>query len=171
VTIKRDATAPIIGFTGNAGTYNVAQTVAISCTASDNLSGVASGCSGVNAPAYTFGPGSSTIMRTGRDSAGNVGSGSTSFTVVVTSASLCTLTRQFVDGSAAYVALSPAGQRLVDISVSATCALLTKIGPQVAPSQKALFIKAYKDGVNALARGGWLTSSQAATLDTLADGL
>jgi len=171
VTLKRDATPPTISFTGNADTYNVAQTVAIGCSAGDNLSGIASGCSDVNAPAYTFGLGSNTIRRSARDNAGNVASASTSFTVIVSPTSLCALTRDFVHSSAAYQALRPVGQRVIDVSVSAACAFLTQIGPQVVPSHKAQFIKAYKQDVDALASAGWLTSAQAATLGLLAEGL
>ena len=39
VAIKRDATAPSLSFTGNAGSYTVAQNVSIGCSASDNPSG------------------------------------------------------------------------------------------------------------------------------------
>jgi hypothetical protein len=42
ITIKRDATAPVIEYTGNAGVYLVSDTINISYTAIDNLSGIAS---------------------------------------------------------------------------------------------------------------------------------
>jgi len=171
VTIKRDATPPAVSFSGNAGSYTVAQTVSIGCSATDNLSGVAAGCSGINTPAYRFALGANTVTRRATDNAGNIGSGSTSFNVVVDPAGLCALTSQFVQGSARYQALGPAARRLVDLSVAAACAYLTSIGPQTHPAEKAAFINAYKAAVKALAQAGWLTQNQAATLATFADAL
>ena len=159
------------GVLGNAGTYTVALTVTIGCAASDNLSGIATDCSGVNAAASTFPLGARTITRSAIDNAGNTGTASTSFTVVVDSPSLCALTRQFVQSSVRYQALGSAAKRVVDGSVSAACAFLTRIGPQLLPAQKTAFIKAYKDAVQALAGTGWLTGLQATTLKTLADNL
>ena len=89
-------TPPVVAYTGNAGTYTVDQTVNIVCTATDNLSGVASTtCANVVAPAFTFGLGDHPFSATATDFAGNTGGGSTSFTVEVTPASLCNLTRMF----------------------------------------------------------------------------
>jgi CSLREA domain-containing protein len=171
VALKRDATAPTLSFSGNAGSYTVAQNVSIGCSASDNLSGIASGCAAVSAPAYTFPLGANTVTRSATDNAGNTGTGSTSFTVVVGSQSLCTLTSQFVQGSAKYQALSAAAKKNVDAAVSAACALLNNIGPTTLPAQKAKFIKAYKDTAQAFAKAGWLTQAQATKLSTLADAL
>ncbi|MEX0741770.1 MAG: hypothetical protein WD079_03165, partial [Phycisphaeraceae bacterium] len=42
VTIKRDATDPTVTYSGNAGSYDAAASVEITCVTSDNLSGVAS---------------------------------------------------------------------------------------------------------------------------------
>ena len=51
-TVKRDATPPVVTFTGNAGTYTVADQVTIHCTASDAPSGIATNsCHDVNEPA------------------------------------------------------------------------------------------------------------------------
>jgi hypothetical protein len=171
VTIKRDSTPPAVSFSGNAGSYTVAQTVSIGCSATDNLSGIATACNGVNVPAYRFPLGASTISRSAIDNAGNVGHGSTSFSVVVDSRSLCALTSQFVQGSAQYQALGPAARRLADLSVAAACTYLTSISPKAHPAQKTAFINAYKAAVQTLARAGWLTQLQAATLATFADGL
>lgn len=97
VTIKIDRTLPTVTYAGNAGTYTIDQTVAISCTAADALSGVASTtCAHINGPAYTFPLGTRTFSASATDQAGNIGHGSTSFTVVVTYESLHSLTRQFV---------------------------------------------------------------------------
>lgn len=97
VTVKRDATAPTIAFTGNAGTYTVDQTVSISCGATDNLSGVAtSTCPGASGAAYTFALGAHSLDASAKDNAGNTSSLSATFTVKVTEASLCALTQRFV---------------------------------------------------------------------------
>jgi hypothetical protein len=96
--LERDTTPPVVTYTGNAGSYTVDQTVAIHCAASDPSpgSGVASTtCADVNGPAYSFGLGSHTYSATAQDVAGNVGSGSTTFTVNVTYASLETLVSRF----------------------------------------------------------------------------
>lgn len=85
VTVKRDATPPDIGYTGNAGTYTVDQAIAITCAASDALSGLASTtCADITGPAYTWGGGSFDYSATATDEAGNESSASTSFTVRVT---------------------------------------------------------------------------------------
>ena len=94
---KRDATDPVIEFVGNAGSYTVDQSVAITCSATDALSGVDSeDCPGASDDAYTFGVGTTTLSATAMDLAGNSSALSTSFTVSVTSGSLCTLVRRWV---------------------------------------------------------------------------
>jgi hypothetical protein len=96
LTVKLDKTAPLVAYSGNAGTYTVADTVNITCSASDTLSGVASTtCANITGPAYTFGLGAHTFTATAIDVAGNVGTASTTFTVIVTAASLSTLTARF----------------------------------------------------------------------------
>jgi hypothetical protein len=96
VTVMRDATPPTVTYAGNAGSYTVDQTVAIACTAADALSGVASStCADVAGPAWSFGLGPTTVAASAQDNAGNVGTGSTTFTVAVTAASLCNLSRSF----------------------------------------------------------------------------
>jgi hypothetical protein len=95
--INIDFTSPNVQYTGNAGTYTVDQSVNIACTASDSLSGVAATtCVNVSGPAYSFNLGTDTFSATATDKAGNVGTGSVSFTVQVTVASLSNLTQQFV---------------------------------------------------------------------------
>ncbi|HUP90547.1 MAG TPA: hypothetical protein VM100_14405, partial [Longimicrobiales bacterium] len=97
VTFKRDATVPTVTYTGNAGSYSIDQNVAIACTSSDNLSGVAtSSCASVNGAAYTFSLGANSFSASATDHAGNTGNGSTSFTVTVSNETLCTLTRSLV---------------------------------------------------------------------------
>jgi len=96
VTIKRDATKPTVTYSGNAGTYSVADNVSITCAAADNLSGVASNtCTNVTGPAWSFGLGAHPLSASALDNAGNAGSGSASFTVTVGVDSLCALVQQF----------------------------------------------------------------------------
>lgn len=92
--ISIDKTAPVITFAG-AQEYTVDQTVAITCTASDALSGVASAtCLGTSGPAYLL-VGANTLSATATDRAGNVANEEYGFTVRVTAASLCSLTKSF----------------------------------------------------------------------------
>jgi len=97
VTVKRDATAPVIAFAGNAGTYTVDQSVSITCAASDAMSGLASStCPGASGAAYTFGVGTQTLAASAEDNAGNTAAASTQFTVQVTSGSVCALVNRWV---------------------------------------------------------------------------
>ncbi len=96
VTVNVDKTAPSVTYSGNVGTYMVDQTVSISCSPSDALSGIASStCAGVSGPAWSFGLGSHTYLASATDNAGNQGSGSTTFTVKVDASSLCALVTQW----------------------------------------------------------------------------
>lgn len=96
-SVKRDATAPVVTYTGNAGSYTVDQTVAITCAASDAMSGIAtSTCQNVNGAAYGFTVGTNTFSANATDKAGNAGSATASFTVRVTDDGLCTLVKRFV---------------------------------------------------------------------------
>ena len=53
--IDIDGTAPVVTYTGNAGSYTVDQQVNITCSRSDNLSGIQSDtCKNVVGPAYSF---------------------------------------------------------------------------------------------------------------------
>lgn len=96
-SINIDLTPPTVSYSGNALTYTVDQAVNITCAAADNLSGVASTtCADITGPAYKFQLGPNTFSASATDEAGNTGTGSTTFTVQVTNASLCNLTKQFV---------------------------------------------------------------------------
>src|SRR6185437_14477307 len=129
-TVDVDRTAPTVTYTGNHGSYALLANVAMTCTAADNLSGVASTtCANVSGAAWTFGAGTHTFSATATDAAGNTGSGTTSFTVTVTAHDLCTLTGDFVRGSARYAALGPLGKAIVDAVVAEGCRLLTALGP------------------------------------------
>jgi probable HAF family extracellular repeat protein len=97
VIIKIDKTAPTITFSGNAGTYTVDQTILITCSASDALSGIAT----TSCPAVASGPAtnfvgttamtSTTLTALGSDNAGNSASASSTFTVVVDADGICRL--------------------------------------------------------------------------------
>ena len=99
-SVNVDKTPPVVTYLGNGGTYLVAQSVTISCDATDALSGVASDtCANVTGPAWSFGLGTHTFSATATDKAGNVGSGSTSFTVTVDYNSLCALVGEFASNN------------------------------------------------------------------------
>jgi uncharacterized protein YegL len=167
--IKRDATKPTVTYAGNAGTYALVDTVAISCTPADNLSGVVSStCAAIAGPAYSFGGGAHPFSASATDGAGNVGTGSTSFTVTVTAEGLCLLMKQFVASSANYQALPPRQQAAVDRHTGAVCRAAGLIVPKLNAPQKALLVSVYKGAVNGLVKSGWLTPQQAATLASLA---
>jgi hypothetical protein len=92
-----DQTPPTVTYAGNLGPYRVDQQVAITCTATDATSGVASTtCVSTSAAAYTFPPGATTLAATAVDKAGNTGSASTTFSVVVSEAGLNALVDRFV---------------------------------------------------------------------------
>ncbi|HVZ78912.1 MAG TPA: vWA domain-containing protein [Gemmatimonadaceae bacterium] len=102
VTVKRDATPPVVAYSGNAGTYGASQDVAITCAATDATSGVASStCANVSGAAWSIGVGSHSYSATATDNAGNVGSGSATFTVVVTVQDLDNLAAAWVSGPGA----------------------------------------------------------------------
>ena len=160
VTVKRDATAPSVSFGPHPSSYTVDQTVSIPCTASDATSGIQTGCVPINAAAYTFTIGSNTKSTSATDNAGNSKLVSTSFTVKVTAASLCALTKQFVHASPKYVVATTSQRAPIDFAVNAACGALN-----------AKQVGLYKAAVSATANSGWLTASQATTLRSLADKL
>lgn len=97
VSVKRDATAPSVAYAGNQPSYLITDTIAITCSASDAMSGLASNtCAGISGPATSF-LGPNTYSATAVDNAGNSASATISFTVSATVASLCELTEQYVD--------------------------------------------------------------------------
>jgi hypothetical protein len=167
-----DAEPPTVVYSGNAGTYTVDQPVEILCRASDALTGVvATTCRDVVGPAYGFGLGSHTVSATATDRAGNVGSGSTTFTVQVTVASLCRLTEQFVESSARFAALTPQQQAGVRRLAAALCRNLDEAAAEPRPARRAQLIRLYQAGVAALVGPGWLSPAQATTLSDLSRAL
>ena len=97
VTVKRDATDPTVTYSGNDGTYDVSDDVAIACSSSDAMSGIEGDtCADVSGPAYTFGLGTTSHSATATDNAGNEGNGSASFDVTASFDGLCSLVESFV---------------------------------------------------------------------------
>jgi hypothetical protein len=95
--VNVDKTAPVVGYSGNQGTYTIADTVNITCSASDALSGVAAtSCADLSGPAWQFGLGMTNRSASATDLAGNVGNGSVTFTVIATASSLEALIGQLV---------------------------------------------------------------------------
>lgn len=144
VQVKRDATAPSIVFSG-ATSYTVDQTVAITCTVTDATSGVESAtCPAAAGAATGFALGIHTLAASATDHAGNSANATTTFTVGVTSGSLCALTTRFV---------SQAG-----------------IARSMCKQLENGAIGAYQNHVRAQS-GKSVSSANAAMLITLADGL
>lgn len=99
VTVKRDATKPVLTFGGAAGTFTVDQSVGVTCSATDATSGIAStNCASVTGPAYNFNIGANAVTGTATDNAGNVATASGSFTVSLTTASFTNLINRMVHG-------------------------------------------------------------------------
>lgn len=95
--LKYDATKPTVTYSTHPASYTIDQTVSITCIPADGLSRIASStCANISGPASTFDPGANTFSASATDNAGNVGSGSTSFTVTVDAASLAKMVNQFV---------------------------------------------------------------------------
>jgi hypothetical protein len=157
-TVMRDSREPVVSYTGNAGAYTIDQQVSIHCSASDPVpgSGLASDtCADVSAPAYTFTLGSHTLSATAEDVAGNTGSGSTTFTVSVTYASLQNLVARF--------STDPA----VTAGLNAKLAAASKARTAAARNAQ---LSAFENQVRAQT-GKALTAEQASLLISLAEAL
>ncbi|MDF2629742.1 MAG: endonuclease [Symbiobacteriaceae bacterium] len=98
--INIDKTAPVIDVEGDR-TYSADETVTLTCTATDHLSGLAGSnpCAEplVSAPAYTFAPGAHEVTVTAVDKAGNSTTFKATFTVEVTYNSVAALIERFVE--------------------------------------------------------------------------
>jgi hypothetical protein len=163
-----DRIPPVVSFSGNQGSYTVDQTVGITCTSIDPPtvngqqpgSGIASStCQNVNAPAFTFPAGATTLSASATDVAGNVGTGSTTFTVRVTYTGLCALGRQFVSNrglATGMCTVLEAAQRNEQLGV---------------PQGKAGALRAYRQMVEAAQRSRFVTVEHAAVLLRLVDAL
>src|SRR5207244_11587754 len=115
--------------------------------------------------------GNNTRTATATDLAGNTGVGSTSFTVSVTTGSLCLLTKKFLQDSSNYATLTASQTTFLDSAANALCQKLAAITPHLTPTQRTALLSAYKIGVQALVPPGWLTQAQATTLIGLANKL
>lgn len=97
MTVLRDATDPVVTITGG-GTYTVADSITVSCSASDATSGIASStCAPTSTrPATDYPVGTTLLSASAVDRAGNTGGATAPVTVTVDTTSLCTLTRRLV---------------------------------------------------------------------------
>jgi hypothetical protein len=93
------------------------------------------------------------------------------FTITVTVASLCTLTKVYVQTSAKYAALPANLKPQANLLADAACARLALLAPYATPAQKAAAIAAYKLAVNLLVLTGWLTPEQGTFLKDGASAL
>jgi len=156
-TIKRDATRPVVTYTGGRS-YTVDETVAVHCSASDPSpgSGIASDtCADASGPAYTFALGDHTLNATAEDIAGNTGSGTTTFTIVVTFPSLENLVTRF--------STDPKVAKGLNDKLAAAANAKT-------PSVRGKQLDAFEKQVRAQT-GKALTTEQAEVLIELADAL
>jgi hypothetical protein len=160
-----DTVAPKVTFAGNKGSYGILTPVAITCTATDALSGLASStCAGATGLGWTFGAGAHPLSAQALDKAGNTGSASTTFTVTVKPADLATLTTQFVTGSAKYKSANSLTKLVVTALVSIPAKVVLGLAPTAKPAAKAQLLALYKSELARLVSSGYLTASQQSTL-------
>lgn len=82
--IGRDTQPPLITYLGNAGRYGAGDQILISCAEADVTSGIAtSTCTDIVGPASLFAVGTHTVTSTATDFAGNTGTGSVTFEIVI----------------------------------------------------------------------------------------
>jgi hypothetical protein len=96
------------------------------------------------------------------------GTSSEPVAITITPSALCLITAQDVEGSTKFKNLPPPLQNAVKQLVAAACGPLDKIVAGLNQQKKAALIAAYDNAVNVLAKGDWLTTSQAAYLKSLA---
>jgi hypothetical protein len=95
--LGRDTTPPVVSYLGFPGTYRVDWGVAFPCQLIDVTSGVASTtCIDLNGNAYDFPIGVNTYTSTATDFAGNTGTGTLSFEVIVDAGGMSALVDRFV---------------------------------------------------------------------------
>jgi hypothetical protein len=95
--VEEDTTAPVITVKGNEESYSVDGNISISCSANDDLSGVASiDCPAINGPAYEYSVGVNKFTVKAADHAGNTSEAEIQFTVNVDFDSLSRLTETFI---------------------------------------------------------------------------
>lgn len=119
----------------------------------------------------TLGSHTITAVYSGHDLFAASTSGPVTQVVEETPAGLCQLTDSYVQSSPRYLAL-PSWQRAAIREVLAVlCDRLTALNPRLPARALGLLLAPYKFEVTALARGGFLTPTQASTLIYLADNL
>lgn len=122
--LSQDTTPPTVEYSGNQGTYQLHENIAIFCNAFDAESGVQSTtCQDIIGVAYTFPVGTNTHSATATDNARNPGSGSTSFDVVVTYEGVKELTAMFVAKESTERNLSRKLDRAADAEAAGDLAL------------------------------------------------
>ncbi|NWJ47914.1 MAG: hypothetical protein HXX08_18835 [Chloroflexi bacterium] len=158
--VKIDKTAPTISYSGNANTYTVDQIVNITCSTSDDLSGLASSaCANINGAAYTFALGTNNFSTSANDKAGNVGNGAINFTLNVDYHSLCTLSKSFSTKWA------------IDTGLCGTLALSQTAEEHGKTKVRNELLNVYKTIVQAGEKSRALTAQQAAKLTQFANWL
>ncbi|MBJ7471428.1 MAG: lamin tail domain-containing protein, partial [Solirubrobacteraceae bacterium] len=175
-TIRQDRTDPTVTFVGALPTYTVDSIVNITCVAADEPrgSGLASTtCADVYRRGATYGVGTHQVSATAADFAGNGGSGSVSFEVIVTRDSLCTLMNRYVTWSAAYKALSPTDQLAFRVArVAPICRdELAKIRPGIDAGRRTTLISRFKTKTRQLKLDGYITHPQQLQLWDFVDQL
>ncbi|WP_160724309.1 family 43 glycosylhydrolase [Bacillus sp. USDA818B3_A] len=99
--VEEDTTAPVITVKGNEESYSVDENISISCSASDDLSGIASvDCPSIEGPAYEYSLGENTFTAKATDRTGNTSEADIQFTVTVDFDSLSRLTESFIKDDA-----------------------------------------------------------------------
>jgi hypothetical protein len=91
--------------------------------------------------------------------------------VVLSGATLCSVLRSAVEGSAKWAGAGRVQRAAASALVNAACKAITAIGPTTRPAPKRTLVAAYKKSVDALRAAGWLAPDQATTLKTMADAL
>ncbi len=160
-TIRIDKTAQAFTWTGTTS-YSVDQTVGISCATNAAISGVdlalPNHCDSASGPAFTFGLGTHTLTAAATDRAGNGSTASTTFTVSVSSTSLCALATTFVADSRIANSLC--------VKLDAAAASLARGNSKTHDNQ----LQAFVNEVNAQ-RAKAISDANAATLIALAGAL
>ena len=165
--ISIDKTPPTITFNGNQQTYGILETVKITCSATDALSGVLTNtCKEVQGPAYQFVPSGNMFSATASDFAGNVTTASTSFALRVTYDDVCTLGQQFLATSTR----TPGHANVLGNSLCAHLSSARAAELRGHPHMKQRSIEAYVRQVMANSPV-ILTADQARILTTLARAL
>ncbi|MFS0635366.1 family 43 glycosylhydrolase [Mesobacillus foraminis] len=105
--VEEDTTAPVVTFHGNKGAYSVDEQISISCSATDDLSGIAEiDCPKIEGRAYEFQIGVNKLKAAATDRAGHTTVEEVEFTVTVDYKSLSTLTQSLVSNASVAESLS-----------------------------------------------------------------